>query len=51
MVLGVVLCHFCFKRLCESSLIDVVGSVALGEFCLLGFHYGGYQEIKHYEIK
>ena len=41
MVLVVVLCHLCFKRLCESNLIDVVGSVALGELCLLGFHHGG----------
>ena len=36
MVLVVVLCHLCFKRLCISSLIDVIGSVALGELCLLG---------------
>ena len=41
MVLVVVLCHLWFKRLCVSSLIDVVGSVGLGELCLLGFHHGG----------
>ena len=42
MVLVVVLCHLSkIKRLCESSLTDVVGSVALGELCLLGFHHGG----------
>ena len=36
MMLVMVLCHLCFIRLCVSSLIDFVGSVALGEFCLLG---------------
>ena len=41
MVLVVVLRHLCFKRLCESSLIDVAGIFALGELCLLGFHHGG----------